>query len=44
MGETSMKTKTLNNALSVMLKDGRQLGYAEYGDPTGKPILFLCVV
>ena len=23
-----------------MLKDGRQLGYAEYGDPEGKPILY----
>ena len=35
-----MKNKTLNDALTVMLKDGRQLGYAEYGDPEGKPILF----
>lgn len=35
-----MKTKTLNNALTVMLKDGRQLGYAEYGNPTGKPIFY----
>jgi pimeloyl-ACP methyl ester carboxylesterase len=35
-----MKTKTLSNSLTVMLKDGRQLGYAEYGDPAGKPILF----
>jgi len=35
-----MKTKTLNNTLSITLKDGRQLGYAEYGDPEGKPILF----
>lgn len=35
-----MKIKTLNNALSVTLKDGRQLGYAEYGDPQGKPILY----
>ena len=35
-----MKTKTLNNALSITLKDGRQMSYAEYGDPAGKPILF----
>ena len=35
-----MKTKALNNALSVILKDGRRLGYAEYGDPTGKPIFY----
>ena len=31
---------TLNTQLSMKLKDGRQLGFAEYGDPLGKPILF----
>lgn len=35
-----MKTTTADNALSVTLKDGRQLGYAEYGDPDGKPIFY----
>ena len=35
-----MRTNTLSNALTVILKDGRQLGYAEYGDPEGTPILF----
>lgn len=27
-------------ALSAVLDDGRRLGYAEYGDPTGRPILY----
>ena len=31
---------TLNTELSTKLKDARQLGFAEYGDPRGKPILF----
>ncbi|MDQ4079090.1 MAG: alpha/beta hydrolase, partial [Chloroflexota bacterium] len=25
---------------SIQLKDGRLLGYAEYGDPAGQPIFF----
>ena len=35
-----MKNTTANNALSVTLQDGRQLGYAEYGNPEGKPIFY----
>ena len=27
--------------LSITLKDGRRLGYAEYGAPDGKPLIFL---
>ena len=30
----------LNTALTVRLRDGRTLGYAEYGDPAGKPVFF----
>lgn len=26
--------------LQIRLKDGRKLGYAEYGDPAGKPVFF----
>lgn len=26
--------------MNISLKDGRNLGYAEYGDPTGKPVFF----
>jgi pimeloyl-ACP methyl ester carboxylesterase len=37
---TIMKPKTENNSLSLELKDGRQLGFAEYGDPDGKPIFY----
>ena len=35
-----MKNDTLKDSLSIKLKDGRQLGYADYGDPKGKPIFF----
>jgi pimeloyl-ACP methyl ester carboxylesterase len=35
-----MKTKIVNNALSLELKDGRQMGFAEYGDPEGQPIFY----
>lgn len=35
-----MKHKTDNNSLSLELKDGRQLGFAEYGDPDGQPIFY----
>lgn len=35
-----MKTKTLNNASSIELKDGRQMGFAEYGNPDGQPIFY----
>jgi pimeloyl-ACP methyl ester carboxylesterase len=31
-------TKSDKNALTIKLKDGRTLGYAEYGDPEGKPV------
>ena len=24
----------------IKLRDGRRLGYAEFGDPRGKPVLF----
>ncbi len=29
-----------NTALTVRLRDGRTLGYAEYGDAAGKPVFF----
>lgn len=29
-----------NTARTLILADGRQLGYAEYGSPTGAPVLF----
>ena len=35
-----MKHKTENNSLSLELKDGRQLAFAEYGDPDGQPIFY----
>lgn len=35
-----MNNKTTSDRLSMTLPDGRQLGYAEYGDPTGKPIFY----
>lgn len=35
-----MKHKSPNTQLSITLKDGRQLGFAEYGTHEGKPILF----
>ena len=25
---------------TIILKDGRKLGYVEYGDPNGKPLFF----
>ncbi len=30
----------MTDELSIRLNDGRKLGYAEYGDPHGKPILY----
>jgi pimeloyl-ACP methyl ester carboxylesterase len=30
----------LRPGLSITLNDGRRLGYAEYGDPSGKPVLY----
>jgi pimeloyl-ACP methyl ester carboxylesterase len=33
------KTMTVENNHQIKLKDGRILGYAEYGDPQGKPVL-----
>lgn len=35
-----MKIKIPNTDLSMKLKDGRQLGFAEYGASDGKPIFF----
>lgn len=35
-----MNDITNHNHLTVVLTDGRQLGYAEYGDPNGKPIFY----
>ncbi|MBI2785775.1 MAG: alpha/beta hydrolase [Legionella longbeachae] len=35
-----MKIKILNNALSLELKDGRQMGFAEYGNPDGQAIFY----
>lgn len=35
-----MKNNSPNTHLSMALKDGRQLGFAEYGTAGGKPILF----
>lgn len=32
-------TQSDNTALTIELKDGRKLGYAEFGDPNGKPII-----
>src|ERR1700730_6992058 len=35
-----MTTQTPDStAQTIKLKDGRTLGYAEYGDPKGKPVL-----
>jgi pimeloyl-ACP methyl ester carboxylesterase len=40
MGTENMKTKnSLKDTNVLSLSDGRHLGYAEYGDPDGKPIL-----
>ena len=35
-----MSNKIANDNLSIKLKDGRQLGFAEYGDPNGQPIFY----
>ncbi len=35
-----MNDSSSKNGLQARLKDGRSLGYAEYGDPTGRPVLF----
>ena len=35
-----MNNKTTSDRLSITLPDGRQLGYAEYGNPEGKPIFY----
>ena len=34
------ETKMTKYQLCLTLRDGRQLGYAEYGDITGQPIFF----
>jgi len=28
------------NNLTLTLKDGRQIGYVEYGNPNGKPVFY----
>ncbi|MCD4844305.1 MAG: alpha/beta hydrolase [Methanosarcinales archaeon] len=35
------KTSSLKDTNTLLLPDGRQLGYAEYGDPDGKPVILL---
>jgi pimeloyl-ACP methyl ester carboxylesterase len=39
-GVKKMKHKTENNSFYLELKDGRQLGFAEYGDQDGQPIFY----
>src|SRR5215471_20729905 len=34
-----MNTRSISDNI-ISLRDGRKLGYAEYGDPAGKPIFF----
>ncbi|MFC1926428.1 alpha/beta fold hydrolase, partial [Chloroflexota bacterium] len=42
MENKSMKKKSsLKDTNILRLPDGRQLGYAEYGDPDGKPVILL---
>jgi pimeloyl-ACP methyl ester carboxylesterase len=37
----TMATQLANNEnLTVTLRDGRKLGYAEYGDPDGEPVIY----
>ena len=33
------KTSSLKDTNILSLPDGRRLGYAEYGDPNGKPVM-----
>jgi pimeloyl-ACP methyl ester carboxylesterase len=35
-----MNNKIMRDRVSMILPDGRQLGYAEYGHPEGKPIFY----
>tara|TARA_R110000868_G_scaffold380784_1_gene646980 strand:+ start:159558 stop:160430 length:873 start_codon:yes stop_codon:yes gene_type:complete len=35
-----MSNKITNDNLSLVLKNGRRVGFAEYGDSTGKPVFF----
>ncbi len=35
------KTSSLKDTNILLLPDGRRLGYAEYGDPDGKPVILL---
>ncbi len=35
-----MNTLTSATGSRIRLRDGRNIGYAEYGDPTGKPVFF----
>jgi pimeloyl-ACP methyl ester carboxylesterase len=37
---TTNATASPNTALTFRLRDGRALGYAEYGDPAGRPVFF----
>jgi hypothetical protein len=38
---SSNSTPYTENSDIVTLPDGRRLGYAQYGSPTGKPVIFL---
>lgn len=38
-GQTDIAYEDTEN-LSIVLQDGRQLGYAEYGDPVGSPVVY----
>ena len=37
---TSSPANGLRDSLTIKLKDGRTLGYGEWGDPAGKPLLY----
>jgi molybdopterin-guanine dinucleotide biosynthesis protein A len=37
---TLTSANTMNAGLTVRVRDGRRLGYAEYGDPAGFPVMF----
>ncbi|MBX9692996.1 MAG: alpha/beta hydrolase, partial [Cyanobacteria bacterium] len=36
----TIQSTNVRDGLSVTLADGRKLGYAEYGDPNGRPLLY----
>src|SRR5437868_4736543 len=33
--------KSQSTATTIQLRDGRTLGYAQYGDPSGKPLILM---